>query len=220
MARERSPNYPSIDLGAALESVTTLYTKEGRTETPIDVAASAWGYTSLSGGARSKIAALRQYGLVSQVKGKLRVSDLALTLILRTDDVPERERALVRAALNPPLFGELQDTKPDASDDALRAHLVMDKKFTEDGANRVIQSYRATLEFGHLVGESYNPGEASPDSEPGAKLQPPETGKYILPISPTESITLLGNFPITSDEWEQMKKVIDAMRPALVLKES
>ena len=219
MARERSPNYPAIDLKQALEAVTALYTKEGRTETPIEVAAKAWGYKGLSGRARSKIGALRQYGFVTQAKGKLKVSDLALTLILKGAQA-DYGRALKRAARTPALFGDLLDTEPEASDDGLKAYLIMDRSFTEDGANRVIQSYRATLEFANLQDASYDAGDDDADDEPETKLPPPAAGKFILPISTTESITLWGNFPITPDEWEQMNKVLQAMKPALVVAES
>lgn len=219
MARERSPNYPAIDLAKALSAAGDLYTKEGRSDTALEVAAKAWGYASLSGPARSKIAALRQYGLATQVKGSLRVTDLALTLILRTDDTAERRRALKRAALTPALFGELRDMHPDASEAGLRHHLIVDKRFTEDGANRVIQSYQATMEFANLGGMSYDMGDSDVQEEGGPKLPPPTTGKYTLPISPEQTITLWGNFPITQAEWEQMMRMIEAMKPALVADE-
>ena len=216
MARGRSPNYPSLDLGKALKAVGDLYTKEGRTDTAIEVAASAWKYASVSGPARSKIAALRQYGLVTLVKGHLRISDLAMMLILRGEETPEYKQALKRAALTPALFSELRDSHPDASEDGLRHHLIVDKKFTKEGANRVIQSYQATIELANLDGASYDADEDETVDEPGAKLPPVTTGKYTLPISPTESITLWGNFPITPTEWEHMINMIEGMRLALV----
>lgn len=216
MARERSPNHPAIDLDKALSAASDLYTKEGRSDIPIEVAAKAWGYAGLSGPARSKIAALRQYGLATQVKGNLQVTDLALTLILRTEDTAERRQTLKKAALSPALFGELRDTHPDASEDGLRHHLVVDKRFTEDGANRFIRAYQATMEFANLVGMSYNSGEDDTGNEDEPKLPSQTTSKYTLPISSDQSIMLWGNFPITPAEWEQMNRMIEAMRPALV----
>lgn len=90
----------------------------------------------------------------------------------------------------------------------------------EDGAKRVIQSYQATLEFAEVSAESYDGEDEAPETEDVGSQPPPTGGKYTLPISPTQSITLWGNFPITQTEWEQMIAVIQAMRPALVSNES
>ena len=216
MARERSPNYPAIDLAKAIGAVGDLYTKEGRSGTPLEVAAKAWGYAGLSGPARSKIAALRHYGLVTQSKGNLRVTDLALTLILQSPGSQERKNAIKRAALNPALFSELWDEKHDASEDGLRHHLVVNKRFTEDGATRVIQAYQATMELADLGDEGYPEGDEPTKSEDDGSQLSAGSGKYTLPVSPTESITLWGNFPITPGQWEQMMSVLEAMKPALV----
>ncbi len=219
MARERSPNYPAISLAKAIADVTALYTKEGRTRAPLEVAAKAWGYKSLSGPARSRIAALRQYGLASQVKGKLSPTELALAIILRGTDSPERQQALRRAALAPDIFGQLRDQYPGASVDALRHHLIVDRRFTDDGAKRLIESYTETIAFAKLDKPSYD--SLSEGESEGDKTTLEERGmqSYRLPISGTKWTTLQGNFPITSAEWEQMIAVLGAMKPALVSSE-
>lgn len=114
----------------------------------------------------------------------------------------------------------LQRSRPFGVSLIIKHYLIIDKHFTEDGAKRVIQSYQATLEFAEVSAESYDGEDEAPETEDVGSQPPPTGGKYTLPISPTQSITLWGNFPITQTEWEQMIAVIQAMRPALVSNES
>ena len=111
--RHRSPNYPGVDLEAAIEAASMLYDKVKRGAfTPVD-ATEAWGYSSASGPVRVKIAALRQFGMLDGKKGENpALSRLGLTFILRNRSSREYQDALRRAATNPPLFAKAKDTKP------------------------------------------------------------------------------------------------------------
>lgn len=194
---ERSPNYPGMGLGAALQAIRQVYDKERRSTVTLELVAKALGHQSLSGPATSKVAALRQYGfLESAGNGKYRVSDAALTLLLKKPGDPEYDDALRRAALTPPLFAELQEAYPDASEDTLRYHLVKEKKFSEEGAARVIKAFRDAVSVANLGSESYTRGEEggtssgkgeertkyrTPPSPPGNRNPPPpEDGKMSL----------------------------------------
>ena len=157
--RERSPNYPAYSLPASVDFARQLYTKERRSTVSMNTAALAVGSQSLSGPARSKIAALRQYGLVESVSGgKIRISDRAMALVLRKPGDSEYELAAKEAAEAPPLFASLLQDFGSASDDNIAYHLVIDRKFSEDGAKRVIRSLRETIVFANLDTESYNLG--------------------------------------------------------------
>lgn len=152
MGKKRSPNYPGTPLRAAIEDAATIYNREGRSTFPAEIAAKALGHTALSGTARSRLAALRQYGLIDQKKGgEAKLSDRALTLILRGEESAEYRQALKEAALESSLFQELQQTKSMASDEALKHHLVMVKDFTDDGASRCIDVFRATMRLANLA---------------------------------------------------------------------
>lgn len=60
--KQRSPNYPGVDLVEAVDLLKKLYPKVQRGEfTPSD-AAGPMGYNSVSGPVRRKMAALKQYG--------------------------------------------------------------------------------------------------------------------------------------------------------------
>jgi hypothetical protein len=156
-SKERSPNYPSLSLDAAVQAVRQVYEKERRSVVPVLSVAKALGHDSLSGPALSKVAALRQYGLLEDVgHGKVKVSDNAMPLLLRKPGDPEYEQALREAALRPPLFRELFESYADSSDDTLRYHLITDRRFSEEGTRRVMRAFRHTVAIAKLGDESYN----------------------------------------------------------------
>lgn len=167
MAKDRSPNYPAHDLGAALEFIRKVYGKEGKSSADAAVMARHLGYSSLSGSARQKIASMRQYGLVEDAPGgKLRVSKLGV--ILSHDPNAPGNLALVQEAkLTPKLFRELYEKHPDASDTNLEVRLINDNGFTPEGARRVIKAYRETMAFAKPLPAGYNGpnGEANGESE-------------------------------------------------------
>jgi hypothetical protein len=182
MARERSPNYPAYGLPSAIQFAKMVWDQEKRTAVEMEVIARALGSESVSGPVRSKVAAMRQYGLLQSVNGKLKVSDRAITLILQKPGQPDYDQAAAESAIAPSLFAELAFDKPDASDEALNFYLVRDLKFSTDGAKRLIRSYRETTAFAKLENDSYTTGDAPKGSEPplvigqGASSQrPPKT---------------------------------------------
>ena len=146
VSKKRSPNYPFIDLGKALERTRKLYEKvEVGGFTQVD-AAHAWGYKSDNGISRSTIAAMRQYGLIDYKKGDQgRLSQRGLTIALSEPSSPGYQRCVREAAVEPPLFEELFTSgRVNSARDALRRFLVMDKGFTSDGASRIIEVLNAT----------------------------------------------------------------------------
>src|SRR5437016_4500012 len=104
--KERSPNFPFITLGRALERAEQLYRNEKRGAAPFDVAAADWGYSATSSGALQTVAALKQYGLVADEGSgkdrKIRLTDLALRIILDTRDNSEEKEQLKRQAARTP----------------------------------------------------------------------------------------------------------------------
>lgn len=189
MARERSPNYPAYGLPTALQFAKMVWSQEKRTPVEVEVIARALGSESVSGPVRSKVAAMRQYGLLQAVNGKLKVSDRAITLILQNQGQPEYDQAAADAALTPTLFGELWQDKPDASDEALNFYLVRDLRFSTDGAKRLIRSYRETLAFAKLQEGSYTSNDAPDRPEPQpiigqvALTQRPQTAEGVGRVS-------------------------------------
>lgn len=166
--RFRSPNFPAFDLGEALELAQLLYEREGRAATREGVIVTHWGYGSLSGRARRKLAALKHFGLLEgegSGKGKLmRLSVLALKILLD----PDRQsaayvQALREAALKPVLIKHLYEEYRNGlpSDETIKYNLLLDKKFTERAANQFVPVFRKTLKIAQLL-----------DPHPGAKAEP------------------------------------------------
>jgi hypothetical protein len=237
--RQRSPSYPGIGLEAALERARSLYGEEGRNAAPNDAILQHWGYAPRSGPGLVTIAALKRFGLlVSEGSGKSRLSNLALSIILdEREDSPERDEAIKQAALMPRIHKELWDKYQWQlpSDATLRHFLRLDKGFTDSAADELIRQFRETISFAQLA-----PGDSlsgnGPDSEEGqggsplvtelltsqksglGKTRGDGTGQRSVPIplSATEWVTLQGPFPISEQSWEQLKRVLDVMRPGLV----
>ncbi|MFM8821226.1 MAG: hypothetical protein ACKOD3_11965, partial [Phenylobacterium sp.] len=148
MARIRSPNYPQLSLGEALERVRKIHAKENHLAAPRDIIAKHLGYGGMNGASAKAISAIVKYNLLEEIGGdKMKVSPLALS-ILFPKDARERGEAIRRAALSPALFSDIESEweghKP--SDDSLRSFLIR-RSFTIDAVERVIESYRETMAF-------------------------------------------------------------------------
>lgn len=174
MGRTRSPNYPALPLKAAARLAQALWKQEKRTVVPPEVAVRAWGYTSLSGPARVRLASLKRYGLLEDEGDGVRLSELGMRLALEPPGSEAYERALREAALRPDLFRQLHDSHRDASDEALRSHLIFDRQFSEAGARLVIRAFRETVATAGLAAAARNGLHASAaHSPPGAAPTPP-----------------------------------------------
>jgi hypothetical protein len=182
MAKSRSPNYPSMSLPQALAHAKTLWAKEGRTSVSPVILAKHMGYSSLSGPARTKIAALKQYGLLNEGKDGFHLSELALSILHHPEGSPEQEDGITVAAFAPDLFRELAQTHAAASDDALRAHLITKRRFTDSGAREAAKAFRETMELVKLGESSY--------SEPDT-METPKAGTGSLVLSPPKPIVRL-----------------------------
>lgn len=164
MAKMRSPNYPAMGLGEAIQRVKALWAKEKRTAVSYDVAVMAIGYSGLSGPSRTALAAIKKYGLVDSDDRMVRVSDLALQIIHPASENAALN-AVQEAALRPELFHQLYETHAHASDDALRSYLINKLDFSESGARQVIKAFRDTMEVAKLDQTQYNPdGEQGDES--------------------------------------------------------
>jgi hypothetical protein len=146
MGKMRSPNYPAIGLDEAIKAAEMIWGKEKRTAVPLDVISKALGYKSVSGPARTKVAALRKYGLLEQNGGNYRISDLAMQILHSQPNSEELCSALVVAATRPEIFKELRESHLDASDEALKSYLLVRKGFSEAGAKQLIKAFRETMD--------------------------------------------------------------------------
>lgn len=229
--KERSPNYPSVTLTAAVELAGKFYEKEKRTTVSTEAAVKALGYGAVSGTARTVLASLRQYGLLETGKDGVRISDLAMEVIHNPIGSAERTKALKEAAMRPPLIVELFASHADASDDSLRAFLITKRKFAPDATGRFIPAFREAIQIARLSGvdsgENDKRGGGTP--EQGLKVNAPkvplgsraaaDTGElmeFVWQLSGDVVATMTVSKKIELDDVETLIANIDAAKRAIM----
>lgn len=239
--KNRSPNYPAIGLTEAVASAAALYDKSGRAALPQEAVVVDLGYRGMNGPARTKLSALRKYGLLENAPGgKLRLSNRAITLTQPGVDAHEYYEALVAAANSPAIFAELrQQHLP--SNEALKLILVREKGFSDAGATQFIQAFRDTNQFVEAHAEGYNDpvanagtadvgtrfsvragdeGRGMESAAATVRAQGATSRTIQVPISPTTWALIQLPAPMSEDDWNQMLGVLQAMKPGLVAKPS
>jgi hypothetical protein len=202
MSAARSPKYPSIPLQEALELAGRLWQKERKTPVGAEQVGQAWGYKGDSGPVRSKIGALRQYGLLDGTREGVKISDLALEIIVNPAGSRERAAAVSRAALSPPLFLELYNTHAEASADSLRAHLITKKGFNPDAANQFVSSFKSTIALAEPITATYDAlNDEEPSDQPmNVALAAEATGRVQSTHQPASAGTLWLKVPFRGTE--------------------
>jgi hypothetical protein len=156
--RHRSPGYPVIALGEAIEKARLVFQQDKRAFTTPDAIISHLGYKK-GGSARRVVSALRQYGLLDEEAGRYRVSDLGFKVLHLPEASEERMRLVRQAAQNPPIIRrvveDFQGELP--SDTTLKEHLILTEKFNPDSVDSFIGVLRETLGLVKLTSVAYIP---------------------------------------------------------------
>lgn len=147
MTRVRSPNYPKMDLGEAIDRVNKVFAKEHQHSAPKEVVVQHLGYSGLNGASLRALSALEKYGLLDRDGEKYRVSERSLA-ILHPRDPREKADAMRAAARSPSLFAELLEEFPESmpSDANLRSFLVR-RGFATTAIEQAIDGFRRTMEL-------------------------------------------------------------------------
>lgn len=162
MAKVRSPNYPTMDLAAALAYARKAYGKDHRNKMSRLALAKHFGHDALTGPALTKIAALRAYGLIEGTGDELRITEDAVTVMMAPESAPERGEAVARLAFRPPLFQDIRkEFDGRVSEENLRYWLIK-RSFTEDAASKAARAYLSCLD---LVGANPAAYTAGPNDE-------------------------------------------------------
>lgn len=166
MAKVRSPNYPNVPLGAALEAIRPAYQKDHRNKMSRAVLAKHLGYSSLNGRALGKIGAIRAYGLIEGSGDELKISDVAVRALAAPTGSPERMASLSQMASRPTLFADIRKQFPDnhPSPDNL-VYWLATQNFTQSAAEKAAKSYLSTMNLVAGIPDSYNPGDDEEESE-------------------------------------------------------
>lgn len=209
MARRRSPNYPGISLGEAVQRIDVLHRIQGQTPEPRDVVARHLGFGGLNGAALKILSGLLKYGLLDDVgDGTCRVTDTAIQ-ILAPEGEEQKRRAVETAAFSFPLFAEIRERWDGRmpSQDSLRAFLVR-RHFSESAIESVWESYKGTHDLVTLETSAYpesspddegegNRNTAGPTSDPAPRPQAPSARR---PFEVTITDRITGRFSFENQE--------------------
>jgi hypothetical protein len=152
MSRSRSPNYPSLDLGEAIEVIRKVYAVERRAQFPRTSLAGHMGYTSINGRSLAKIGAIRAYGLIDGREDSLTVSGTAIAILEAPDGSSDKVNAYRAAFLSPSIFARAHEqygnTPP--SPQTFRWWLTQ-QGYLGEAADKAMQAYLSSLELVNSV---------------------------------------------------------------------
>jgi hypothetical protein len=171
VAKVRSPNYPAVSLGKAIELTRKLYQSAHTHKTDALTVAKALGFGGLNGSSLTTISALKKYGLLVDDGGQLRISKAGLTILVDPEDSRERADAILKAAFAPVLFSELRQEYGDAlppRDEIVRAYLLK-RGFAPGTVDAPIRAYRDTLDLVERAKAIYNGDNGSGDTSASDK---------------------------------------------------
>lgn len=183
MGKMKSPNYPAIGLTQAIELIRVLWEKEKRTPVTADVAVKAIGYASLNGASLTRLSALKKYGLLESEGKKVRISQLAIRILHEIAGSEAHQLAIREAAFKPELFKELAASHADGSDTGIRSHLMVDKDFSEAGAQNFIAAFRDTMRLVNQSDSGYSSDKKDEEDSAMAGTAPARetTPRAIIP---------------------------------------
>jgi hypothetical protein len=235
--KHRSPAYPAISLGQALERAKQFYAVQKQHAAPVESAVGIWGFAAKSSGGSQTIAALKQFGLMRESDQggtrEVQLSELALRIVRdEREPSPERDEAIRKAALLPKIYSEMW-AKWDAdypADATMRFFLVHDKKYNEGSVSDLIASYKDTVKFAKLSEsdkesetedesrESGGQGEVAPLPPPsGAKLMEGERVVFTHEIEPSHGVRIVASGNVDSDVLDALELYLKLQKKRLGL---
>lgn len=194
MSRLRSPGYPSIPLGHAIDLTRKLHNHNRTSVIDREAAVREMGYTGMTGRSAKLLADLGHFGLVEKAgKGGIRVTQNAVEILHQHS--PEGRRAALKAAASAPeLFGQLRQRWPDVipSEHALQSYLMRENFASAAIAPAIgsfIETCRLLQQEGAFESHGHAPGadiDSKPlEDEPPADPAPPKpSGAGQPPVNP------------------------------------
>jgi len=162
----RSPNYPQLSLLEAINKAQVLYVAIHTAKASPEKVAEKLGYKSLNGRSMGVLSALKKYGLLAGKGDELTLTHDAVIIFERPDEHPEKQEAIRRAALSPPLFAEIYNhfkgQMPGLAD--LRVYLSK-LGFSKTALDEISENYDQTIRLVTPLTENYAAGDTSSDKE-------------------------------------------------------
>lgn len=215
--RFRSPPYPAISLGKAIERAKELHNKALHHAVPIKVVADAWEYGVKSSGLWAAAAALLQFGLLSDEgsgdKRKFTLTESAVRIVRDPNPDSEKRRELIKqAALAPKVFQELWikygASIHTLSDIVLKSHLTVERQdqglasYSDVSADEVIRVFKETIAYAGLSdSDTISPIEADKGGVAGlahVSHEPGSEGEFMqTQVDQPRPATRLGSIDVT-----------------------
>jgi hypothetical protein len=180
--RHRSPAYPAISLAQAIKRAEEFYKHEVRNPASFTAAARHWDYSPTSSGALLTIAALKSFGLFTELEAAsgrtVQLSPLGLKIVAdKRPESVERNAAIKEAALTPKIHASIwrkyNGSLP--SDAELEYRLENDWKFNINSIKPFIKELRDTMSFAKLSeSDKVSTGDEDTNGVPPVKI-----GDYI-----------------------------------------
>ena len=186
----RSPSYPATDLKEAIERAAAVWKQDRNHETQLKSLATHWGFNPGSSSVLGRVASLKHYGLMDEVKGGapgiVKLSDIAVKILANEDtESPDRIALVKKAALTPTVYAELWSKYKGEmpSDVTLKSYLVGDRSFNPDVVNGFLKDFKSTISFARLQISDTAPAE----NDANESIQTAQTVATSLP--PQSTIT-------------------------------
>jgi hypothetical protein len=227
--KQRSPSYPSDGLETCLKWARKIYDAEKRNATSTLLAVKHMGYSSLSGSARTGLAAMKKFGLVTEEGGeRVRVSDDAVKVFL--DPNEESRLDLLRVlAQKPEIIREILNAHQDGlpSDESLKFTLVTDRGFGEEAAQIFIRALQETVRFARLNPGQYIPSsrepkepaveqpthQVPPAAPPTPALSSPQVNQgahlHVWSLGGGVTVELRSSAPLTPKHFKRLSKYVE-----------
>lgn len=156
--KHRSPAYPSFGLRTAVAKARSFHGAQKRNSVHVDIATETLGYKIKSGSGLRAIAALISFGLIEETGSgenrKVKLTPLAIKILLMPEDDDDRAEAISEAARKPKIYEEMLKLWPDGlpSDTAINKHLTFEKNFNPEIVHLLIRDFKDTYTYANLAG--------------------------------------------------------------------
>lgn len=151
---DRSPNFPSMSLGEAVDAIKKVFAAEGRSKVPKLSVVKPLGYSSMNGRSLSVLGALKAYGLLDGRADDMRISQEGFILSNAPVDSVEYREALLACFRAPSAFQFFTEDDEGASPDTLKWKLQK-SGFQADAAERLVRVYRDSHDLVNAVRGEY-----------------------------------------------------------------
>lgn len=155
MSRMRSPSYPSVPLGQAVDLTSKIHRTCRTNVITRENAVREMGYSGLTGRSMKVLAALLQFGLLEKTgKGDVKVTQRAVE-ILHGIDTADRNEAMLEAAFAPQLFQDIHERFTDGipSEGVIRSYLIQ-QDFIDTAIGPAINAFMETYRSIEHIRES------------------------------------------------------------------